>query len=69
MKYLITGASDHVGKCLVDTLLKTKASIRVFVLPGEVYLYKEVEIIYGDVTKKVTFIPSLPAKIKRILFS
>jgi dihydroflavonol-4-reductase len=57
MKYLITGASGHVGKCLVDTLLKQKASIRVLVLPGEVYPYKGVEIIYGDVTKKETLIP------------
>lgn len=57
MKYLITGASGHVGKCLVDTLLKKKASIRVLVLPGEVYPYKGVETIYGDVTKKETLIP------------
>ena len=57
MKYLITGASGHVGKCLVDTLLKQNASIRVLVLPGEVYQYKGVEITYGDVTKKETLIP------------
>jgi len=64
MKYLITGASGHVGKCLVDTLLKTNASIRVLVLPGEVYLYKGAEIICGDVTKKVTFIPFIASEEK-----
>lgn len=57
MKYLITGASGHVGKCLVDTLLKQKASIRVLVLPGEVYPYKGVEVFFGDVTKKETLVP------------
>ncbi len=54
-KYLVTGAAGHLGLNLIDLLVRQKKNVRVFVLPNDkniLLLPKNIEIIYGDVTKK-----------------
>lgn len=55
IKYLVTGAAGHLGLNIINELLKEKARIKVLVLPNdknEKNLSSNVEICYGDVTKK-----------------
>ena len=56
--YLVTGASGHVGSCLVKKLMERNENIRVFVLPQEKDRIPEgIEIITGDITDKESIRP------------
>ena len=50
-KYLLTGASGHLGSVVLKTLLEKGERVRVLVLPGEEkYIPDGVETVTGDVT-------------------
>ena len=53
--YLVTGASGHLGSCIVKELLNRKENVRVLVLPGEEkYIPESVEIVSGNIVDKDT---------------
>ena len=57
-RYLLTGATGHLGKKLLQLLLEQKASVRVLVLKHEVPLLPEgIDYVIGDITRLNTLYP------------
>lgn len=55
IKYLITGATGHLGLNIIKQLVKENKKVKAFVLPNDINitnLPKKVEICYGNVTDK-----------------
>ena len=51
--YLITGASGHLGSCIIEELLNRKEKVRAFVLPNEEkYIPDTVEVVTGNIIDK-----------------
>ncbi len=58
--YCVTGAAGHLGRTLVQDLLKQNKKIRILVLPNERNIpIGDLEVFYGDVTDKESIIPFL----------
>lgn len=56
--YLVTGAAGHLGRTVIQDLLKNNKTIRILVLPSEKYIPKgNLEVFYGDVTNKESLFP------------
>jgi len=55
--YLVTGAAGHLGRTVIQDLLKDNKTIRILVLPNEKYIQiGNLEVFYGDVTNKENLI-------------
>ncbi|MEG2570143.1 MAG: SDR family NAD(P)-dependent oxidoreductase [Clostridia bacterium] len=61
--YIVTGASGHLGKTIVNKLCKKGASVRALILPGEC-AEKLDDVVYftGDTRKKETLVPLFEMK-------
>ncbi len=50
--YLVTGAAGHLGSAVIRELKKMNKNVRGLVLQGEKNIPEDIDIFYGDVTKK-----------------
>lgn len=56
--YLVTGAAGHLGRTIIQDLLKHNKTIRILVLPSERNIpIGNLDVFFGDVTDKNSLIP------------
>jgi len=56
--YLVTGAAGHLGRTVIQDLLRQNKTIRILVLPSEKNIPQgQLEPFFGDVTNKTQLLP------------
>jgi len=56
--YLVTGAAGHLGRTVIQDLLKQNRKIRILVLPSEKNIPQgQLELFFGDITNKAQLLP------------
>lgn len=59
-RYLVTGASGHLGNTIIQLLLQQEKQVRVLLLPNDTFPFSyqnQVEVVYGNVTDLVSLTP------------
>ncbi len=56
-RYLITGATGHLGRTVTEQLVKEGHPVRVLILPKEKDIPSNVDVYYGDVRDKESLRP------------